>query len=229
MKKIYGILINISMTYLRELQFKKDLKSGYINGLQSLENILKKYNWHFIGRGMDGALAEHPQKNYILKIFYSTAGYKEFVNFVEKHNENPHLPKFSRYVRKIPGTIYSYVRMEKLQEIKRPQYFKKYFPEIVYLYICGLKFDMEILGYSLGNEISIELTKYGYDHDDQYLLATIDLTHLWQNIGRKPKQDWVSIVDEMIKYADQIGLHSLDLHSSNMMSRNGTLVIIDPF
>jgi hypothetical protein len=48
-------------------QLKKDLgatSSGYDAG-----KLFKKYGWNLLGSGADGAVADYPNKNIVLKLF----------------------------------------------------------------------------------------------------------------------------------------------------------------
>jgi hypothetical protein len=143
---------------IQELELTKNLKRSIYADGNDLAQILSEYGWRVIGYGVEGAVAEHPKKSYVLKLFPTKSKYVEFVEFVQEHQSNPHLPKFSRYVRKVPGTKFSYVRMEKLNHITLIKLIRRYMPELCALEIIGKhKKLVSILGYILRTDVSREL------------------------------------------------------------------------
>ena len=195
---------------LNELKFTKDLESS--EHPEDLEYSLKKYGWHVLGTGSDAIVAEHPNKKYVLKIFANDSYYSNFVNFVKNNQNNPHLPKFSRWVRKIPGTYYNYVRMEKLQEIPFIKFENNSFlNELTYLYRRGQMYNICTLAGML---------------DDDVKKSNLRL----DEIKDKVDNEWKTICNALVKYSYSINMKNLDLHESNFMLRDtNTLVIIDPF
>lgn len=89
---------------LQELEIKKELKNSGRNadGIFSLKDILENHGFEFLGCGAEGAVAKHPNKPYVLKIFYSDSRYQNFVELVQTDLSNPHFPKFSKYIKRIP-------------------------------------------------------------------------------------------------------------------------------
>lgn len=80
-------IINISMK-LNEIELRRDLESN------DPKLILKKYGWNVLGSGYEGAVASHPNKPYVLKLFERDSLYKMFLVFCRENQGNIHLPKF---------------------------------------------------------------------------------------------------------------------------------------
>lgn len=205
---------------LKELQLSKDLKDKYATPAE----ILKKYGWDFINNGVFGAVAKHPNKDYVLKLFRDDSGYLEFVEFA-LHYQNVHLPRISKEARKIPGTDYYYVRMEELTPVSGSELASTYFPEIIYLTVIAAQQDMEITDLLLDIVID-KLDRMGVDHT---IFRKINLNDMFNMLGEKPDAAWMNLVNALIKYGHSINEPYLDLHDENFMKRGNTLIINDPW
>lgn len=74
---------------------------------------LKKKGWKLIGRGMFGAVMEHYDRPWVLKLFSNNdTAYHEFVNLAQAH-PNPHFPTFTGDILRTTRG-FSVVRVEKL-------------------------------------------------------------------------------------------------------------------
>jgi len=237
-----------------ELQLKKDIQQ-----LKNPEDVLRKYGWNVIGIGMEAAVAEHPNKNYVLKLFEDDSNYKKFVEFAINHKGNPHVPVFFRgaetkdlvkveerstisipgIMSTIPGTDYSYVRMEKLSKISEKDLIKQYAPEMLVLYLDGIRENISGLNFELKvamrNKIIVAfrlltgtkssntafIEKLAHDHVQQQ--------ELWKRIGREPDEAWFSLAHDLIMMSKKLKTRGLDIHEDNVMFRGNTLVVTDPF
>ena len=225
------------MKKLNELRITKDLKSKGFNQKINLKRSLKSYGWEILGTGNDAVVAEHPDKKYVLKIFDNQSYFSEFLEFVKNHQNNPHLPKFSRFVRKVPGTDFDYVRMEKLDKIDRINLKLKFFCELAYLYGAGLRKNIQVLAGDLLYDISSNIYFTAIDSelfDTKEKISRDDIT--WNHVQKVMEiekcnidNEWKSMVDDFISYSSSIRMQNFDLHSSNFMTRDNTLVIIDPY
>lgn len=83
---------------IQELVLRHDLETNY-----DPRNILVKHGWKVIGSGLGGAVAQHPNRPYVIKLYRNSSRYSQFVEFVQNHQPNPYLPRFNRYVRNLPG------------------------------------------------------------------------------------------------------------------------------
>lgn len=214
------------MTHIQELTITKPLKSTL--DPTEVAEILYKHGWRMLGMGLEAAVAEHPHRSdYVLKVFPTRSLYTKFVDFVQKNNRNPHLPRFSRYVRPIPGTTWSYVRMEKLTPLTdEHQLLEQHLPEMVALYAAGVKNKLHTVGLYIQEPLNMQLRTLGYTRKD--LVDPQKSQQLYDQIGSPPQQ-WVSAVDQLARMGSQMQMYGLDLHHGNMMLRNQTLVITDPF
>lgn len=223
------------------------------------EAVLAKYGWKLLGTGTEAAVAEHPTKDYVLKVFLSKSNFKQFVKFVVDHKGNPHLPIFISgseandmlpiqenrrmtipgIMSNIPGTRYSFIRIERLDKISERNLMKNYAPEMLYVYLEGLKLGLpgvrEEMYTAMRQKIMIwnqlqGKPKAAIDAFIRTLVVDTDQrTQLWEKLGRSPDAAWVSVVQELFPFTKTMNRRGLDLDANNVMLRGNTLVIIDPF
>jgi len=215
---------------LSEITLTHTLKTGDRNDgyhVPNLERILKQHGWHMLGTGVEAAVAEHPQKSYVLKIFNSDSKYTQFVQFVQAHASNPHLPKFSRYVRPVPGTKYAYVRMEKLAQVIPYDLFTEYANHVLAMIIMGHEHRIQMLVSHFRAGFMSRLRSLGYNanslQDPETQMA------IYTRLGGSPPITWTHILDELAEFSQSSGMGKWDMHAGNFMRRGETLVIVDPF
>lgn len=222
---------------LHELEIKKAIQATDSRAFMfghtrygNLRYILKNHGFSILGYGIEGLVAQHPTKPYALKIFIKSSRYKKFVDFSKKNINNPHVPKFSRYVADIPGTNFSYVRMELLESCNKNELIENYINSILYLWIaCVKNTGSNGLG-SLSNallakigEITDEKCWLPNDYDNEDIMKEI-----WKIVGL-PDQSWMTAVDNLFLFGIRNQIREYDLHSGNIMKRGNTLVITDPW
>lgn len=214
---------------IKEITLRHELKAaGDENEITAtLSNILTKYGWNMLGTGAEGAVAEHPQKAYVLKIFNSDSNYVNFVDFVQHHTANPHVPKFSRYVRPVPGTEFSYVRMEKLQPITHEALVNNYTNHLAEMVAMSSVVHMNLVGDELADGVRHKLEGIGYTTAD--LLDPEKQPQIFKQLGGEPPYSWTHIVSEMADYSENVDVGHWDMHDGNFMTRDNTLVIVDPW
>ena len=207
---------------LNELEISKTLrKRGPINW----RNLFEKNGWKFIGMGREAAVGEHPTKPYVLRVFSRDTPYVDFVSLVKQHQSNPHFPKFSRYVRPVPGTMLNYVRMEKLETVSQNQLLElPYLNQMAYLHFkCE---EMNLMFHrGFQDRVAVRLR----DLSNGTLAREDVRSALWQKIGR-PDHSWTEAVDLVLNLhrSGTSWPSTLDMHAGNFMMRNDTLVITDP-
>ncbi len=128
--------------------------------------------------------------------------YSKFVGLAQRFSQNPHFPKFSRAQRKIPGTLFSYVRMEKLALVTGYD-LKLEMPEA----FCVAK--------QLYQKIDREMPHWIEVDQDSIDCTTIS-------------SDAQKVVQLMSSQLSKIGPR-LDLHPANIMRRGTVWVITDPY
>ena len=91
---------------LSELEITRRLKNIRGNNMigSQLQDVVYAHGWKLLGRGSEAAVAEHPEKGYVLKIWPTKSQYTTFVELVQQ-NPNPHFPKFSKVMKQIPGPL----------------------------------------------------------------------------------------------------------------------------
>ena len=151
---------------INEIQLRRDLESAYP------KLVLKKYGWDVLGSGYEGAVAVHPSKPYVLKLFLRKSLYKMFLVFCRENQPNIHLPVFftgkesatmkqrqdanedyttgkdpriSDIILELPGTgatRLSAVRMEKLTPVSDTLLKFKFFPELSVLLLISMQYNI---------------------------------------------------------------------------------------
>ena len=199
---------------MNELEISRKLSKPQLPG-GDLQNILVRAGWRPIGAGAEAGVAEHPSRNYVLKIFPTNSLYSEFLQVVDQAPKNPHFPRLNRQSRRIPGTSYSYVRMEKLQPIRSFD-MATHFPELNCLVIQLYK--------KLGTDKMPGVWGWAYNNASWDPLT--DLINC-NKITIAPAAQ--QAFDLLTAKASQLGRRRLDLAVNNFMARGNTWVITDPF
>jgi hypothetical protein len=214
--------------HINELTITNQLKDvGPWDHAGSLKKILTRHGWKSLGTGAEAAVAMHPQKAYVLKIFNSDSKYVQFVEFVQAHQSNPHLPRFSRYVRPVPGTEFSYVRMEKLMKVTHTQLLTTYAAYLAEMMAMGQVAEFSMLADDLGMRMEDNLMHMGYEAAD--LLDFEQQDEIYQKLGGQPPHTWSQVLGDLADYSEHVDVASWDMHEDNFMRRGKTLVIVDPF
>ena len=215
---------------LDEITFSKqirDVPAWNINAQEKLKKILVQHGWKSLGVGAEGTVAMHPAKAYVLKIFNDESKYTNFVEFVQANQSNQHLPKFSRYVRKVPGTNYLYVRMEKLLRVTHSQLAAPYLPYLLAMAAIGQHSGIQTLGDDLDMFVLDKMSDWGFDMPD--LLDNSLSDSIYQHAGGYPPESWFEVVDKLAKHSQDLNITGWDMHEGNFMRRDKTLVIADPY
>lgn len=219
---------------LHELELTKLLRTtGRAERLADKISQLKPdhpehFRWKLKGTGAEALVAQHPHKPYVLKLFPTDSRYVHFVDYVKSHEQNPHLPKFGKYVRTLPVTHkfdiapgrWSYVTMEILKPISIAEFQTKYVKEM-----CAVRM--------LVNQAE-------KDHEDLLWNSAVGMGHLLDHAkklgfssitecGEAADENWKTAIRDLLKIMKQHHMDQFDLHYDNVMSREGVLVIVDPF
>lgn len=199
---------------LNELEISRQLRRPQMPG-GDLQNILVRAGWKPLGAGAEAGLAEHPRKSYVLKIFPTSSLYNQFLDVVSQAPNNPHFPRLNRQSRRIPGTSYSYVRMEKLKPIGSFDVATA-FPDLACLVIQLYK--------KMGIDRMVNPWGWAYNN------ASWDpLTDLINCNKVSIDADAQQAFDLLYQKAKTLGHRRLDLAINNFMARGNTWVITDPF
>jgi hypothetical protein len=204
--------------------------AGEIHG--GVRKALMDKGYQYLGSGIDKQAYLEPGTGQVLIVFGYRKGIDDFspdqrmfinwINYCNKHRDNPHLPKFSGFESfQFQGKNYIQARMEALQEVS------------------------EELGYLVGNieEVTMQVgrgnfdraieTLAGYAQDSSY---EGDAT-VWYDIkttikmlgGKQAAKNLLDTVHTVKKFGKKHGFN-IDLHRGNYMQRpNGTIVVNDPF
>ena len=211
---------------LHELEITKLLKKT--GRASALENQIEKFGWKLMGSGAEAVVAQHPTKPYVLKLFPTGSRYVHFVDYVQAHQNNPHLPKFGKYVRMLPVTHkhdvspgrWSYVRMEILKPISINEFMYDHVKEM-----CA---------------VHMIVYQAKQDHNDLFWNSATNMSHLLdsakemgfdsiESCGKAADENWKTAVTDLLKLMKQQNMSQFDLHYNNVMLRGDVLVIVDPF
>lgn len=218
--KIAEITLRHQLGKIQNSTFLKD-------EFRQLKAILTKYGWKSLGTGAEAAVAIHPNKSYVLKIFREDSKYQDFVKFVEQHHSNPHLPKFSRYVRQVPGLPYLYVRMEKLMRVPEAQLSSTYLSYVLSMYAMGNLYDIDMLGGGLDDMVQYKVKDLGFDASD--IMDDETREQIYERVGGAPPETWTQVLANLAEFSKGMDLQIWDMHQGNFLRRGKTLVIADPF
>lgn len=202
-----------------------DLKSAV--DPDDLQGIIRRSGWKLLGSGAEAAVAEHPQKSYVLKVFDSESRYIDFVHFALDHQSNPHVPKFNGHVKQIPGTKFSYVRMEKLSNTNDANLLSTHIADMYALVVISEKNSIQIHS-DLPHQVQTYLEAH-YDIDEERMYDRRKFESNFLKIGKKADPQWIAICNDLMNYCNNINFPHLDLHGKNFMMRGNTVVILDPF
>lgn len=197
--------------------------AGKVHG--GIRKALKEKGYKYLGGGIDKQVWLEPGTGQALIIFGYRSGYeKEFspdqrmfidwINYCNKHKNNPHLPRFSGFESfQFQGTNYIQARMEPLQELDKNE------KRIVYYYDeLG-----ELIEYNTFGEAIVEIARlagYGRNNTDAMI------KYLG---GMKNAEQLAKTVFAVKKFGNKHGFN-IDLHGGNYMKRaDGTIVVNDPF
>lgn len=188
--------------------------------------VFTHYGWEILGTGREAYVALNPHKNYVIKIWRQPSAYNKYVDFVKKH-PNPHFPRFFREPRRIPGTNFYYIALEKLEPLK-DNLLNAFLPEMIYL---GLTFYNHRIYFQQRREVNQKLAKIFPDRSDIRLDSLVGNQNLqektWAKIGHPP-DTWKKAVQQIVEFANNWHL-DFDLPDFNFMRWHDTLVITDPF
>lgn len=205
------------MVTLNELELTKVLQRARYSSSSAVIALLSSHGWQLLGTGFEALVAQKPGMDYVLKLFESSSKYTLFVDYCQQQQGNPYLPKFGKYTRAIPGTRFSYVRMERLEPIVENQLLSEY-PA----YLCAIHRIFQ----------DIEAPMYWNHALTPRQLDLLPSTHKFRNLdtcARAAPAQWTKTIQQLIDIMKQNDLQQFDLHSANMMLRGSTLVITDPF
>jgi hypothetical protein len=203
---------------IQELEISHKLKSIHNPASYKLHNILTDHGWNILGSGFEATVAEKPGAPYVLKVFPANSKYIQFVKFCQAHSANPHVPRFSRYVRPVPHTTFSYVRMEKLKPVREATLMNSYAE-----YLCAVDQVFR----------SKDRSPVFWNH----AMSRWDLDELPEKQGysdvatcaAQAPESWTRLIEDLINLMQAQGMEQFDLHPDNMMLRGPTLVVTDPF
>lgn len=217
---------------LRKLKISQDLKNikntSHPHDITSLP-ILLNSGWRKMGSGMEAIVMGNPKKPYVLKLVVPDSKYTYFVNMVQQYPDNPHFPKFSRWIKKVPHSHFLYVRMEKLTPIDMAAefYIKTYFKEMAWMCKIAHETGNVLPGLVENAVMDVAVEKYGIVYDYK------NTEDYWDRIFQQvpePDSSWKTACKLLIKtLADIPEDTSLDVYDENLMMRKNVLVITDPY
>lgn len=214
---------------LNELELSQLLKNPHDQNPDTVAIFLHRLGWKGLGSGVDATVFQHPHKPYALKVFYEYSQYQHFVRLVQHNSQNPHFPKFSRYIRPVPHTKMKYVRMELLKPVgTMDKLLHDFLPEVAFL--CYQGFTRGRVPFSMYGYLASYMNKR-YNIQGDYLNQKFDPQY-WQRVFAVVPQasdSWKKACQLTINFLENIPDAELDLHEDNVMLRGTTLVITDPY
>lgn len=81
---------------------------------RGLVKSMKAHGFALVGTGINGAVFQHPDYPYVIKVYRRDQGYDEWLYFCQRNAANTYVPKLRGQVIRL-NAIFSAVRIEKLQ------------------------------------------------------------------------------------------------------------------
>lgn len=110
-------------------QFRDDYNNRYIKSdthgesartnsrwKSSLSSMMRRHGFTILGAGINGAVYENPNYQYVIKVYRKDVGYDDWIQFALTNKHNSYVPK----VRGKPirlNDVFTAVRLEKLHEV----------------------------------------------------------------------------------------------------------------
>jgi len=204
---------------INEIELRNDLIST------DVADVFRKYGWQVLGTGYEGSVAQHPNKPYVLKLFYKKSLYKEFIAFCLANRSNIHLPKFytgseaasmtsatiqeaavkdprlAGVILEIPGNTsdikLSAVRMERLIPISENTLKFKYAPELFAFYLEGINQNIEGLAKEMNRDMRNRLLK---------LFDITEQPNVWLRDFASDKSKWPQLWTKLGRSPDALWL-----------------------
>jgi hypothetical protein len=183
------------------------VKKFYDSNLEDVLGSMTKTGYKESGRGAFGVVMKGASG--VVKFWIKDAAYDDFINYISKHpskyfpkllSKPKELSSFFMRSREFPEKI-RFVRMEHLDHLERPQ-------------------DSRLI-----HHIFTHLKQDEKNEDLLASLTDVNLERLKHLVGDPFKfcEEIKKLIDATIK-----GGNYIDIHSGNLMLRNGELVVTDP-
>ena len=172
-----------------------------------------------VGSGIAAEVLLH-ENGLIYKFWAQDSAYEKFISYVEKNQNDPHLPKLKSKIKELtsffdhPEEFPKKIKYVKMEELKPINYDSKFF-DTKQLYITDV---IDYLGVNAadGNIKSFDLVIREFESDEECKLSP------------KAVQEIKSLSTTLTNIVKLKLAKYLDIHSGNIMLRGNTIVIIDP-
>ena len=215
---------------MKAIEFTNEMAGSIHRGIS---NVLADKGYTYLGGGIDKHAYLEPKTGQALIIFGYRNKYKEFspdqrmfidwINYCNKHENNPHLPKFSGFESfEFRGKNYIQARMEYLVEL--PESIGK----LVYLLEEARKYAGKNNFEKGFEKIADWAEQESFDNDDEP--EWFDAERVIEYLGGLEQAKGLLLtVHDVVKFGLTHGFR-IDLHTGNYMQRiDGTIVVNDPF
>jgi hypothetical protein len=173
------------------------------NKMKMIRTALEKAGLEYISYGAHAMVLRSKDGN-VIKIFEPDPCYMDFLQIVKKNKNNPHFPKVRKIIRFKKGIFRGNygIKMEPLTPLTREEYSNNIG------FHCFLSINMPRSPYTLNTSDSIALDRYEATQwakqNPEFASAIINISNI------------------------KAGCRE-DLHRENIMKRNDTWVITDPY
>ena len=174
------------------------------NLLKQFLKFMKTKGYRPMASGAFGAVFTHPKLDYVIKVFKNDPGYANFISICSANRRDEHLPKFRGKIIQIDETT-SMVRIERLKPVGNS----------VEPIVDALQDYLAMSG--VGPEEYLECLEGEAEESED---AEMLLDYFYANVG---------LLQTAMLIRDENAGHQLDLSLGNVMWRQDTLVIIDPY
>jgi hypothetical protein len=81
---------------------------------RTLVGLMAQHGFKLIGAGVNGAVFQHPNYDYVLKVYRTDGGYDEWLHFARTHVGNPYVPVMRGGIIRL-NSVFNAVRLETLK------------------------------------------------------------------------------------------------------------------
>jgi hypothetical protein len=224
-------------------QFYEQTTNNQDNDYEDFLHYLETKGWVWAGEGAFGIVYKKPNKNYVIKVYKDDEAYDNFLNFIERNQNDPHIPKIKRRILPLANNQsknYGIVAIEQLDDLIT-------YNKSDWTWVLVQQFQIQLYNSNIGNlsfdkylEIVVEKVRKRYEND-----LEAEIKQLKNSVIMSRYRQKLRLLDYFVESNIEIfktfyrlrkfleknnKTHTYDLHSGNFMIRpsTGEIVVTDP-
>jgi hypothetical protein len=224
-------------------QFYEQTTNNDYEDYEDFLHYLETKGWERAGEGAFGIVYKKPNKNYVIKVYKDDEAYDNFLNFIERNQNDPHIPKIKRRILPLANNQsknYGIVAIEQLDDLIT-------YNKSDWTWVLVQQFQIQLYNSNIGNlsfdkylEIVVEKVRKRYEND-----LEAEIKQLKNSVIMSRYRQKLRLLDYFVESNIEIfktfyrlrkfleknnKTHTYDLHSGNFMIRpsTGEIVVTDP-